>query len=320
MTEMKTTTSVERAAAVLAESDESAIERAARLLELQQAAPLRAEPANVALSDVENAVSPIRPDEPARPDGFGSRRVEIAFERLAERGILSPLGEKTRTAEEFRLVKRRVLAGALGRDGQAVERGNLVMVTSAKPREGKTFTAINLAISIALEKDVHVLLVDADLVRPTVLRNFGLTAERGLVELLEDPQMQVGDVMLRTNIDKLSLLPAGSFHHMAPELLASERMRALMDELASRYHDRVIIFDTPPLLATSEPTVLARQVGQIVFVVESERTSEVAVRTALGLIADCPEVAMVLNKSRSVLGGHSFGSYYSYYGRGRASR
>lgn len=313
---MKTTTSVERAAAMLGQTEESALDRAARLMEQ----PVRAESANLPFPDTDSAAQPIRDLEEQRPAARESSRVEIAFEQLAQRGILSPLGEKTRTAEEFRMVKRRVLAGAFGRDGQQLERGNLVMVTSAKPREGKTFTAMNLAISIALEKDVHVLLVDADLVRPTVLRNFGITAERGLVELLEDPQMQVSEVMLRTNIDKLTLLPAGSFHHMAPELLASERMRALMDELATRYSDRIIIFDSPPLLATSEPTVLARQVGQIIFVVEAERTSEVGVRTALGLIADCPEVAMVLNKSRSVLGTHSFGSYYSYYGRERESR
>lgn len=313
---MKTTTSVERAAAMLGQTEESALDRAARLMEQ----PVRAESANLPFPDTDSAAQPIRDLEEQQPAARESSRVEIAFEQLAQRGILSPLGEKTRTAEEFRMVKRRVLAGAFGRDGQQLERGNLVMVTSAKPREGKTFTAMNLAISIALEKDVHVLLVDADLVRPTVLRNFGITAERGLVELLEDPQMQVSEVMLRTNIDKLTLLPAGSFHHMAPELLASERMRALMDELATRYSDRIIIFDSPPLLATSEPTVLARQVGQIIFVVEAERTSEVGVRTALGLIADCPEVAMVLNKSRSVLGTHSFGSYYSYYGRERESR
>lgn len=318
MSESKATTSVERAAAMLGHAEETPLDRAARVMERQA----RAEhpPANLPFADPDSALQPIRDFAEEPPEPKESARVKIAVERLAQRGILSPLGEKTRTAEEFRMVKRRVLAGAFGRDGQQLPRGNLVMVTSAKPREGKTFTAINLAISIALEKDVHVLLVDADLVRPTVLRNFGVTADRGLVEVLEDPRLNVGDVMLRTNIDKLSLLPAGSFHRMAPELLASERMRTIMDELASRYSDRIIIFDSPPLLATSEPTVLARQVGQIIFVVEAERTSEVGVRTALGLIADCPEVAMVLNKSRSVLGTHSFGSYYSYYGRERESR
>ena len=194
------------------------------------------------------------------------------------------------------------------------------MVTSAKPREGKTFTAVNLAISIALERDVHVLLVDADLVRPSVLKVLGVSADRGLIELLEDPRLDLSDVMLRTNVEKFSLLPSGNFHHMSPELITSERMAVLANDLAARYPDRVIILDSPPLLATSEPTMLARLVGQIVFVVEAERTSDVAVRSALELISDVPDVMMVLNKSRAGVGSQHFGSYYSYYGKRKKRR
>ena len=312
-------TSIERAAAILDQAaGESAVERAARLL-----AGARPEVVPDVAPPLDHAVvaSPPRPfrDESRPAPGVAkqtvSRSVTIDFDALSKRGLLSPLGEKTRIAEEYRLIKRFVLAKAFGRAGGQRQRDNLVMVTSSKPREGKTFTAVNLAISIALERDVHVLLVDADLVRPSILKVLGLPAERGLIELLEDRELDVSNVMLRTNVEKLSLLPAGTFHHMSPELITSERMAALANDLATRYPDRVIIFDSPPLLATSEPTMLARLVGQIVFVVEAERTSEVAVRAALELIADCPDVMMVLNKARSGLGTQHFGSYYSYYGR-----
>ena len=318
-------TSIERAAAILDQAAEgSAVERAARLLAgtRQDVVPDMAPPDHAA-SIPASAPRPFR-DESRPAPGIAkqtvSRSVTIDFDALSKRGLLSPLGEKTRIAEEYRLIKRFVLAKAFGRAGGQRQRDNLVMVTSSKPREGKTFTAVNLAISIALERDVHVLLVDADLVRPSILKVLGLQAERGLIELLEDPGLDVSNVMLRTNVEKLSLVPAGTFHHMSPELITSERMAALANDLATRYPDRVIIFDSPPLLATSEPTMLARLVGQIVFVVEAERTSEVAVRAALELIADCPDVMMILNKARSGLGTQHFGSYYSYYGRRKRRR
>ena len=327
------TTSIERAAAMLGRNaEESAVERAARLMEQgrmeggQHADVLldlgvlgQVEPDSGSLSwRADQAGAPVRPMP--RKGATESRSTTIDFDAMSKKGLLSPLGEKTRVAEEYRLIKRFVLAKAFGRAGGRAENDNLVMITSAKPREGKTFTAINLAISIALERDVHVLLVDADLVRPTILRSLGLEAERGLIELLEDPKLDVSDVMLRTNIDRLSVLPAGSFHHMSPELITSERMAQLASDLATRYPDRVIIFDSPPLLATSEPTMLARLVGQIIFVVEAERTSEAAVRSALELISDCQDVMMVLNKARAGVGTQNFGSYYSYYGRKRRKR
>lgn len=308
-------TSIERAAALLNQAaGETAIERAARVLTEARPDPIPSEPLPL---DPEPAVAP-RPRNEPRPGV--SKPVTIDFDAMTRRGLLSPLGEKSRLAEEFRLIKRFVLAKAFGRSGGQKERDNLVMVTSSKPREGKTFTAVNLAISIALERDVHVLLVDADLVRPQVLRVLGVEADRGLIELLEDSRLDVSDVMLRTNIEKFSLLPAGNFHHMSPELITSERMASLANDLASRYPDRVIIFDSPPLLATSEPTMLARLVGQVIFVVEAERTSEIAVRSALELISDVPDVMMVLNKARAGIGTQQFGSYYSYYGKRKRQR
>lgn len=323
------TTSIERAAAMLGRAaEESAVERAARLMEQGRIdggqgnglAPgvgvLDQDQGPPARSWRADPDGPVRRPAPGKKGGE-SRTVEIDFEAMTRKGLLSPLGEKTRIAEEYRLIKRFVLAKAFGRPGGRLDNDNLVMITSAKPREGKTFTAINLAISIALERDVHVLLVDADLVRPTIMRTLGVQADHGLIELLEDPKLDVRDVMLRTNIDRLSVLPAGSFHHMSPELITSERMAQLANDLATRYPDRVIIFDSPPLLATSEPTMLARLVGQILFVVEAERTSEAAVRSALELIADCQDVMMVLNKARAGIGTQHFGSYYSYYGRKR---
>ena len=187
------------------------------------------------------------------------------------------------------------------------------MVTSAMPGEGKSFTAINLAVSIAMELDHTVLLVDADVSRPSVLRHLGLAPERGLMDVLTGDVDDLGDVLLRTNIEKLSILPAGMPHPRATELLASDSMNQLLEQIAKRYPDRIIVFDSPPLLVTTEARVLATHMGQIVVVVEAERTTQGSVRQALGTIDACPVKLMVLNKSRRA----GAGSYYGYgYGYG----
>jgi receptor protein-tyrosine kinase len=185
------------------------------------------------------------------------------------------------------------------------------MVTSALPGEGKTFCAINLAMSLSIEVDTSVLLVDADVVRPDVLSQLGVTAEKGLLDLLSDPGLDVGDVLLKTNVPKLSLLAAGTHHDRSTELLASAAMERLLAELSSRYPDRVIIFDAPPLLVTNEAKVLASRMGQVVLVVEAESTSRSAVEQAMATLTQCPIVMSVLNKGRGPIQGHGYGSYYA---------
>jgi protein-tyrosine kinase len=191
----------------------------------------------------------------------------------------------------------------------------LIMVASSLPGEGKTFCAVNLAISIAMELDHTVLLVDADVARPSVSRYLHLkpgadSAKVGLMDILLDNKLDLADAILKTNIDTLSLLPAGRSHHKATELLASQNMIALLDEIASRYPDRIVIFDSPPLLLTSESRVLASQMGQIVLVVEAESTTQHAVKEALRQVKSCQNISLIYNKTKTLSSGDYYGQYY----------
>lgn len=260
--------------------------------------------------------APRRQTEPVAPAARSvdtahrrSRSVAIDLGRLAAMGYVTPDTPRTQLADEFRVIKRPLLANALGRSAAPVARGNLIMVTSALPGEGKTFTAINLAMSIAMELDHTVLLVDADVARPAVLERLGLPASKGLLNLLTDPQIELADVLLRTNVEKLAILPAGTHHDRATELLASEGMNRLLEDLAGRYPDRIIVFDAPPLLPSTESRVLATRMGQVVVIVEAEKTPQSALEQALATIESCPVVMTLLNKvARS-----DVGSYYGYY-------
>ena len=257
--------------------------------------------------------------ESARPAPAGNRRksriANIEFEALMARDILTPDTKRNRTVEEFRLIKRMVLSR---RWDQSDAPGNTIVVTSALPSEGKTTTAINLAMSIAAEEDLRVLLVDADFIKPDALRQLGVSADKGLIDVIQDPKTDLSDVMLRTNIEKLSLIPAGQLHDRCTELLASARMDEIITELASRYEDRILIFDSPPVLATTESVVLASHMGQVIFVVQAGRTKRESVDSALELLGDRPNMGLVLNRSAARLGNTEFGSYYSayYYGYG----
>lgn len=249
-------------------------------------------------------------EQPAPTTEPRSRLVQIDLARLENTGLLTPSATRNRTMEEFRVIKRSVLqrAFAPGRRGSQPE--NLVMVTSTRPGEGKTFSAINLAISIASERDYTVLLIDADFTSPNVLRSLGIEAEKGLIDVLEDPTTDLADVLIRTNIDKLTILPAGRPHHLSTELLASQRMADLVHEISRRYSDRLVIFDAPPILSTSEPCALAMHVGQVVFVIEAEKTPATAVKEALDVINVGPKIGVVLNRCRPHFGHAQFGSYY----------
>lgn len=239
-----------------------------------------------------------------------SREVTLNTARLSQMGYLTPDSPRSQLADEFRVIKRPLLNNATGKSASPIERPNLIMVTSSMPGEGKTFTAINLALSLATELDTTVLLVDADVARPSVLSRLGLPSSRGLLDVLTDPALDMADVMLRTNIDKLTILPAGTANARATELLASDAMNSVLEELASRYSDRILIFDAPPLLPSTESRVLATHMGQVVLVVEAERTSQHSVSQALATLESCPVVMTLLNKVPK----SEVGSYYGYYG------
>ena len=239
-----------------------------------------------------------------------SRTLNLDLKRLSAHGFLTSADVRGKISEEYRMIKRPLLANAFGPN--AVQKGNLIMVTSSLPGEGKSFSTINLAISIAMELDRTVLLVDADVAKPSLPQYLGFQAEQGLLDVLRG-SLDLSNVILRTNVEKLSILPAGKTYTRATELLASEAMDRLITDVANRYSDRLVLFDSPPILATSEASVLASHMGQIVMVVESEKTPKSALREALSRIAGtCDVVSIILNKSSVPTAG----DYYGYYGYG----
>jgi exopolysaccharide/PEP-CTERM locus tyrosine autokinase len=255
--------------------------------------------ANAIDQDVSLGVSPI------------SKQGTINLAKLRQAGIITPDEEKTQIAEEFRLIKRPLIKNAFSQGPESIHNGNLIMVTSALAGEGKTFCAINLAMSIAMERDHTVLLIDADVAKPSMPAYLGLKAERGLLDVLIDDKLELADVMIKTNVDKLSILTAGRKNKHATELLASQSMSELLKDIAHRYSDRIIIFDSPPLLLTSEARVLASQMGQIVLVVAAEKTPQQTVKEALRQIESCDVVNLIYNKASTFLGGEYYGYYYS---------
>ena len=263
---------------------------------------------------------PPEPDKSSRPvvaveaaPAITSRRVEIDLDALASAGIVSPNAPRSQIADQFRVIKRPLIANAMGKGASVIASGNLIMVTSALAGEGKSFTAINLALSIATELDNTVMLVDADVARPSVLRVLGLPPGPGLLDLVLDESLDMSSVLLKTNIDKLSILPSGTPHERATELLASDAMIKLLEGVARRYPDRIIIFDSPPLLLTTESRVLATHMGQIVMVVRAESTLQADVQHALSTIESCPVKLLVLNQARAAAkGGYGYGYGYGY--------
>ncbi len=244
--------------------------------------------------------------------GRKSKHVKIDLDRMQLQGMVTPTSERSLIAEEFRLVKRPLLLKAFDTEDASGNSGKLIMVSSSRPGEGKTFCAISLAMSIASERDLTVLLIDADVAKPDIPKSLGFKADRGLVDLIQDEDLELSDVMLRTQLDNLSILPAGRPHHLATELLASERMGRIVKDIVERYPERIIVLDSPPVLLSSIAGVLALHVGQILYVVEADKTTETALDNALPLVSSCKNINLILNKSHSIGESDRFG-YYSYY-------
>lgn len=226
---------------------------------------------------------------------------------LSQHGYLTTDLSDNQLAEEYRAIKRPLLRHITGKGAEMPEHVNLIMVVSALPGEGKTYTAMNLAISMAMEKNTKVLLIDLDVVKPALTESLGLSGEKGLIDLLIDDSVSVPDVLYKTNIPKLSMIPAGARHGHSTELLASNEMKLLCEEFSARYRDRVIILDAPPLLNTSHARVIAHLAGQILFVTEAGKTLKHEITDAISQLDKEKIVGMVLNKSRRI-----FGSNYAY--------
>lgn len=265
-------------------------------------------------------VQPERPmrvtTPPANPND--PNYLHIDQRRLYSEGYVVPDGVSNHIAEEFRVIKRPLLLKAFPRTGKPEHNSHVIMVTSAKPREGKTFTAINLSMSIASEPDLNVLLIDTDSHNNDMETRLGIKDRPGLLDLLAGDQLTLSDVILRTSIPNLSVIPCGQRHSMETELLASQRMTDLVDDIAKRYPDRVIIFDTVPALASSVAGVLALHVGQVVIVVEAEMTERQSIEETIALVSGCKNVNLLINKCRYQDTG-SFG-YYGYYGKEQTVR
>ncbi|MEQ3638360.1 MAG: XrtA-associated tyrosine autokinase [Alteromonas sp.] len=235
----------------------------------------------------------------------------IDLERLDKNGHISLNGERKQINEEYREIKRKLLANSFGALSKTLHNPNIIMVTSSRPSEGKTFTATNLAMSIASEQDKTVLLVDADVLKPNVLRTLGLENRQGLMEYLKGDVEDIADVLYPTNIDKLKIIPAGRSHHLSTELLASQKMHDTVDEFANRYPDRIVIFDTPPLIGINESAILANFAGQAVVVVEEGKAKMSDIKLSVERLN--PEMAIGFVVNKSVHNDTDGSGYYGYY-------
>ncbi|MFQ3235512.1 MAG: protein-tyrosine kinase, partial [Paraglaciecola sp.] len=215
--------------------------------------------------------------------------------------------------EEYRAIKRKILNNAFGALSKSLTNSNIVMITSSRPGEGKTFTAVNLALSIALEQDKTVLLVDADVLRPNVMRTLELENQEGLMEYLLGEKKDISEVMCNTNIPNLRIIAAGKSHHLSTELLASEKMFEVVQEFANRYNDRVVIIDTPPLLGINETAILANLAGQAIVVTEENATKLSDVEQSVSQLNPDMAIGFVVNKGQ-MTGSQGSGYGYYYYG------
>lgn len=300
---------IERAAARLAASGVVP----GRLAPVPAGGGVDATPKAAAFADVRelpgDAAAPVLP-----PIGLG----------LLERaGLIADRAGRSRISEELWLVQRQTLRAAFAslagpggvQDGGAEATAmppNLLLVTSARPGEGKSFTALNLAAGIARQGDHPVLLIDADVKASSLSQILGVRAAPGLLDLAADGTLDPASLEHPTELAGLSVLPTGTASVRGTDLLASRHVGRLLHGVARRNPQRLVVLDGAPCLATSDPAALAPLMGQIIFVVEAERTQRGSVEDALDLIQDCPSITLLLNKMRQGA-GHAFGAYAPYY-------
>jgi exopolysaccharide/PEP-CTERM locus tyrosine autokinase len=299
---------LERAAELYGFSPEQAPAPAPEPIPAPVAAPV-AEPEVLKVEAEAPAPAPAPKQRPARAAAAARAPGSAAVDReaLREAGFIEPDAPGGGLAEEFRIVKRQLL---LGLGGSA--RARTILVCSARPDEGKTFCAINLALSLAAEREREVLLIDADFPKPEILSILGLEGGAGLVDALADPSVDPEALVIRTDVEGLSVLPAGRHVPNVTELLASERTREVLDRLAEANPRRILIFDAPPALLASPAAVLAGHAGQLLLVVRADQTTEADLREAATLLSACSDIRLLLNGAGFAATGRRFGSYYGY--------
>jgi exopolysaccharide/PEP-CTERM locus tyrosine autokinase len=241
-------------------------------------------------------------------------QVYIDWVTLAAEGFIDQNNTKSQLAEEFRVIKRPLVNNIQDSAINGIKRSNLILICSSLPGEGKTFVSINLALSIANELDKKVLLIDADVEKPSISKQFGIKSSTGLIDYLESDKITFSDILLKTDLPNLSLIPAGKRHKYSTELLSSQRMYLFADEISRRYSDRVVIFDSPPLLVATQAQVLAELVGQVVLVIGAEETPQSVVNDSIAKLANCDVVMTLLNKTKKELDLYGYNYGYGKYG------
>ncbi len=262
------------------------------------------EPANAAVQEAKPAALPVK---------FSGARHALDRKLLSEMGFIQPEGGVSRLFEEFRIIKRKLLLGAReSLAGRAPANGQRILVCSPHPGEGKSFCSLNLALAMAAEKDIEVLLVDADIAKPSIPALLGLPdGLPGLMDALSDAERKVEELVITTDIPGLFVLPAGKRTEVDSEYLSSARTAQVLDRLTENAPNRIVIFDSPPALAASPAAELAPHVGQVVLVVRAEMTGRSALEDAISLLSTEAELCLLLNGAQFSPSGRRFGAYYS---------
>lgn len=309
-------------------SSGSLIERAAEIYGLREAmrgsapaqavpvtpdAPLVAAPGAVLPAPIAPVAAPqVSYTAEPRPLPSG-KTAHVDLAALSDAGFIVPGAPPSPLSEEFRLVKRQLLIQAFGgRNSSPLDKGRLILMCSAQPNEGKTFCSVNLALSMATETDIEVLLIDADVAKPEILSTLGLPGGPGLMDGLSNPTLDIESLVIRTNIPGLSVLPAGRQTNHDTELLASARTHDVIERLSAANPRRIIIFDSAPALAASPASSLALHVGQIVLVVRADQTTESELRESLAMLEGNARIQMMLNGVTYSGSNKKFGYYYGF--------
>jgi len=238
---------------------------------------------------------------PSNPEKDKVRTASTANMDERLKAFLNP---SSMASECFKLLRAKILT--LNKES----RPRSIMITSPQPVDGKTTIATNLAINIAQGINEHVLLVDCDLRRPSVDKLLGIHAKQGLSEYLKQ-DVSVASYLLKTPIEKLQLLPSGRPPSNPSELLASEKMQRLVEELKTRYEDRYVIYDATPAQFAAETTTLSSKIDAVLLVVRAGQTTHMMISEAIENIGRKKILGVVFNASYQPF--HDYQMYYRYY-------